>query len=219
MKSGTLTSGGYSSPLRESQLAQTRSRILAAVAALIEAGREPTYAAIAEQAEVQERTVYRHFPTREELHRAFWQWVHQQHFSLPEAATDLGSLCAQVAQTFAGFSAHEALARAMLHSPEGRAIRLAANHERRERYSRVLQSEVPQLGPEQARRAAAAAQVLCSAMSWEYLRDYWGMDPREAAEAVHQALAAMFSGLRNSAGSGKGRAASPKDRARERKSE
>lgn len=216
MKAATLTSTGYTSALRESQVALTRSRILGAVAALIEAGQEPTYAAIAERAEVQERTVYRHFPAREELHRAFWLWIHEQHFSAPEAATDLESLCAQVSQTFAGFSAHEALARAMLHSAEGRAIRLSANDERRERFARVLEAEVPQLGREQARRAAAAAQVLCSAMSWEYLHDYWGMDAREAGATVHQALAALFSGLRTSVGSGKSRGASSKGRARER---
>lgn len=197
-------------------MALTRSRILAAVGGLIEAGQEPTYAAIAERAEVQERTVYRHFPTREELQQAFWLWAHEQHFSLPEAATDAESLCTQVSQTFAGFSAHEALARAMLHSAEGRALRLGANEQRRERYARVIKAELPQLGREQARRAAAAAQVLCSAMSWEYLRDYWGMDAREASATVHQALAALFSGLSTSVGPAKGRSASSKGRARER---
>ena len=70
MKSSTT----YHSPLRQAQSAATSQRILEAVREVLERGDEPTYALVAEAAGCQERTVYRHFPTREHLAAAFWDW-------------------------------------------------------------------------------------------------------------------------------------------------
>ena len=66
----------YDSPLRRRQQAATRDAILEATGLLVEAeGLDAlSYAAIAAKAGVQERTVYRHFPTKGELLEAFWRW-------------------------------------------------------------------------------------------------------------------------------------------------
>jgi AcrR family transcriptional regulator len=188
--------GAYRSPLRAAQAVATRERILDALADVLERGQDPTYAAVAAAAGVQERTVYRYFPTRAELHRDFWRRVHEQRIGAVPDATDLRTLQELVAETFAGFTAHAALVRAMLHSAAGRDMRLAANDERRRRFERVAALELPLRGRAERRRAAAAAQVLCSAMAWEYLQDYWQMSPGEATATVQQALAALFDGLR-----------------------
>ena len=99
--------------------------------------------------------------------------------------------------TFIDFDAREHLVRAMLHSEEGRAIRLAASAERRRRFERVMAAELPELDARSRRRAAAAAQVLSSALAWEYLRDYWDMDGSEASACAAQAIAALVDGLRS----------------------
>ena len=70
MKSPTT----YHSPLRAAQAAATTQRILEAVGAVLERGDEPTFAHVADAAGCQERTVYRHFPTKEDLAAAFWDW-------------------------------------------------------------------------------------------------------------------------------------------------
>jgi glycosyltransferase involved in cell wall biosynthesis len=59
---------------RGQQKAQTEARILDAVSRLLEDGRldEASYSEIARLAGVGERTVYRHFPTRDSLMGAFW---------------------------------------------------------------------------------------------------------------------------------------------------
>jgi glycosyltransferase involved in cell wall biosynthesis len=60
---------------------QTREQILAAVARRLEAGvqmEELTFAEIAREAGVGERTVHRHFPNREALLGAFWSWMQTQ---------------------------------------------------------------------------------------------------------------------------------------------
>src|SRR5262245_25414288 len=67
---------GYRSPLREEQVARTRERIERAAAALINTTHNPeaiTFKAVAERAGVTEMTVYRHFPTREDLLRGLWR--------------------------------------------------------------------------------------------------------------------------------------------------
>jgi AcrR family transcriptional regulator len=186
---------GYHSPLRRAQVAATRDQILDALGTLLERGEEPTYGTIATAAGVQERTVYRHFPSKEDLHGAFWRRVHQQRIGVVADAEDLPALLRLVGETFAGFSQNAALVRGILHSPQGREIRLGANDQRRRRFEKIAAKELPGHKAPERRRAAAAAQVLASALSWEYLLDYWGMGPDEATATVQQAITALFRGL------------------------
>ena len=79
----------YTSPLRDRQKAETRELILRAVGRRLEAGgvEELSFAEVAAEAKVGERTVYRHFPTKEALLGAFWTWLHQ-HPGDPDAGGD-----------------------------------------------------------------------------------------------------------------------------------
>jgi glycosyltransferase involved in cell wall biosynthesis len=65
---------------RDRQREETREQILRAVARQLEAGQmeDASFAEIAREAGVGERTVYRHFPTREALLGAFWTWMQGQ---------------------------------------------------------------------------------------------------------------------------------------------
>jgi AcrR family transcriptional regulator len=66
--------------LREKQLDLTREAILEAFAAeVVEGGLdELSFRSVAERAGVSERTVFRHFPTREELIDGFNQYVYRR---------------------------------------------------------------------------------------------------------------------------------------------
>ncbi|MBI3790768.1 MAG: helix-turn-helix transcriptional regulator, partial [Gemmatimonadetes bacterium] len=70
----------YHSPLRQAMAQQTRERILAAVGTWMQraTGAEFTLDAIAREADVERRTVFRHFATKEALLAAFWEWVNQR---------------------------------------------------------------------------------------------------------------------------------------------
>ena len=70
----------YVSGLRDRQKAETHDQILGAVGRKLEAGNldDLSFAEIAAEAGVGERTVYRHFPTREALMGAFWAWLQTQ---------------------------------------------------------------------------------------------------------------------------------------------
>jgi glycosyltransferase involved in cell wall biosynthesis len=66
--------------LREKQREETREQILRAVGRQLEAGRldDLSFAEIAKDAGVGERTVYRYYPTKESLLGAFWAWMQSQ---------------------------------------------------------------------------------------------------------------------------------------------
>src|SRR5437899_12053730 len=75
-----------SSPnLRDRQRQETREQILRAVGRQLEAGplEDLSFADIAKDARVGERTVYRHFPTKEALLGAFWAWMQAQAVAPP----------------------------------------------------------------------------------------------------------------------------------------
>lgn len=189
----------YSSPLRREHVADTRDRILDAFGALVEVGGEPTYAAIAEEARVQERTVYRHFPSKSELYAAFWDHHHARDVPDPMGTQDLDGLRAAITASFTAFGRHSRLIQALLHSPAGRGVRMAPNDARREMFERVVRSSRPDLHGARLRRAAAATQVLYSAMSWEYLSEYWQMDTAEAVTTVTDAVSALLNGIPHAA--------------------
>jgi AcrR family transcriptional regulator len=195
------SSGSYHSPLRESQAAATREQIVEACVALMQRGADLTYAAVAAGAGVQERTVYRHFPKKEDLETALWDWILQHLTHADFAARDEDQLVAAMRESFAGFDAGAPLIQAMLHSPQGLAVRRGQQPMRRAMFEACVDSAVPGASPQVRGRAAAVLQVLYSAASWEFLRDFWGMDATEAADAIDLGIRSLLTGLRLQIGS------------------
>ncbi|HTE50373.1 MAG TPA: TetR/AcrR family transcriptional regulator [Kofleriaceae bacterium] len=188
----------YRSRLREAQAAGTRQRILDGVAAILERGDEPTYALVAGEAGCQERTVYRHFPTKELLAAAFWDWQYQVLGPRDRSAASLEDLSSLVGRAFPAFDRRAALVRAMLHTRHGKDARLSENAARKAMTLRCVDHELPDVDPVTRRRVAAATQLLFSASAWEVLRDYWSMNGTEAAATVQLAMSCLFEGARRS---------------------
>jgi len=181
--------------LRRAHAADTRQRILRAVATILERGEEPTFALVAAGVGCRERTVYRHFPDKGALAGAFWEW----HFSVvgprDRSAASLGDLLALVRRAFAAFDAQRPLVTAMLHTEHGRAARLSEQQARREMVHRVVDAELPGLDRRTRHRVAAATHLMFSPVAWELLRDHWGLDGPAAAETMGMALTAMYRGV------------------------
>jgi glycosyltransferase involved in cell wall biosynthesis len=71
---------------RDRQREETREQILRAVGRQLESGslEDLNFAEVAKDAGLGERTVYRHFPTKEALLGAFWSWMHTQAVAQPD---------------------------------------------------------------------------------------------------------------------------------------
>lgn len=179
--------------VREEYKEQTRARILDAAVALIEeAGESPlTMLAVAERAGVTDRTVYRHFETREALVRATWSRMQQLVASqgFPRTAE---AMIESPLRLFPRFDAARELVRASLYSTAGRDTRMSSNVERREAMLSSVRDAFPNADEQWLRRRAAIAQLINSAYAWEVLRQYWDIEGEEAGKAAAEALAILL---------------------------
>ncbi|PWS38020.1 TetR/AcrR family transcriptional regulator [Falsiroseomonas bella] len=191
----------YESPLRRAQAEETRRLILAAVGRLFESapGQVLSFDAVAAEAGVQRRTVFRHFPTKDDLLAAFWAWMNRG-VALRTWPENEADLLAMPPVTFAGFDRQEGLIRAALETPAGREMRRQANPERQAAFRRSLADATRGRDPRRARQAEAVIQLLYSATAWQSLRDNWDMTGAEAGEAVAWAIGELLAALRREAG-------------------
>src|SRR5688572_15032042 len=123
-----MSSERMTESIRDAHKALTRQRILQAVLKLLE-DEDPdslTLAHVADVAGVTERTIYRHFATREELIAATWTFANQTLSSVspPETAAELVELPRRL---FAEFDTKAPLVRALVYTKQGRELRLSGN--------------------------------------------------------------------------------------------
>lgn len=189
----------YKSPLRAAQTQATRERIISALAELLkDDGRieSITYKAVAEQAGVTEMTVYRHFPNRDALLKALWNWLNTRSgvaVGMPRSEADL---TAKLAPLFASFEAAAPHMRAALFSPQGREMRESLNDERRTAFETALADATAGLSPQERKKAAAIIQLLYSGYSWLSMREQWALSVDDAADAAAWAIRTLIQDLK-----------------------
>lgn len=181
----------YNSPLRAHQKEQTREMILAAVGTILSGGsiEAVTFAEVARVAGITMRTIFRHFPTREELLSAFWKWQLEE----TGGQTILGpasveSLLQKIREFFESLDAQENLIRAVISSPQGREIRKEANRIRLEKMLEFVKMIVPELSKRERHSMAAGIISVSSVLSWLFMRDNCGYDGKRAGEAAAQTV-------------------------------
>jgi AcrR family transcriptional regulator len=187
----------YESPLRAEQKRATRQRILdAAGRAMEQQGLdELSFSAIARDAGVKERTVYRHFPNKSQLIRGLCEW-YQDRVRYGNIPCTEDELLAKPLQMFPAFDQNERLARALWASPQGREFRLSNVEERKAGIRAAIADAVRGLPPRQARWVAAAVHVLLSSATWQTMKDYWGLSGEDAGRASAMAMALILDGVR-----------------------
>lgn len=192
----------YNSPLRTRQKAQTSELIMEAVGATLAEGglSAVTILAVARAAQVTDRTVYRHYSTRDELIAAFLRW-HLDRSGGEEinAPKTLDGFMTIARRVFAAWQADEAVVRALYLSPEGREFRKAATRERIANVRELVDAELPEL-PEIAREGLADTLVaLAVSETFVLLRDVRGLNADQAGAALTAAVELMLSGARQQA--------------------
>jgi len=187
----------YESPLRAEQKEATRRRILDAAGRLMENRglEEFSFAEIAAEAGVKERTVYRHFPSKGALIAGLCEW-YQQRVRYGDFARTEADLLAKPTQMFPALDANERLARALWSSPQGREFRLSNVEERKDGIKVAIADAVRGLPPRQARWVAAVVHVLLSSATWQTMKDYWAMSGEEAGKASSMAIELLLNAVR-----------------------
>lgn len=179
--------------LRAEYARMTRDRIIdGAIELIAESGAEPiTTAAIAARCGIAERTIYRHFESREELLKAAWPRMQEQVGSggWPSSADELID---RPQQLFRRFDDHAGLVRASIHSATGKELRTGLNAARQAAMLACVADAFPDLEGAAARRRAAIVQLLESADAWGILNDFWGLDGAEAGRAASEAIAILL---------------------------
>lgn len=184
---------GDQTSLRDRYREETRTRILDA--AILELGatelEELTMAGVAARAGVTERTVFRHFASRDTLIQAVWPRLQKRVRSrgfprTAEALIDTPNLL------FPEFDKEEGLVRASAFSAAGREVRRAANGERQAAMRAAVRDAFPGITEPELTRLAAIVQLLDSAYAWAVMKEHWGLDGKEAGLAASQALAVLL---------------------------
>ena len=179
--------------IRDIYREETRIRILdAAIAEMSVNDLEAlTMAGVAERAGVTERTVFRHFPSRDALIQAVWPRMQSRVRSrgFPHTADDL---VATPPHLFPEFDKEENLVRASAFSSAGREVRRAANPQRQEAMRACVRDAFPNLAEPELTRLAAIVQLIDSAYAWAVMKEHWDFSGEEAGQAASEALAVLL---------------------------
>ncbi|HEX3317340.1 MAG TPA: helix-turn-helix domain-containing protein, partial [Solirubrobacteraceae bacterium] len=181
--------------------AVTRTRILSAVAGLLEEGdaEELTMPGIAAASGVSLRTIYRYYPTREELLEAAGRWIGDELLRHPYPAT-LDQVADRFEEGAPDFDEHPGLVRAMALSQLGRRIRGYRRRERLEAIARALRDELPGLPEDELRRAEAVLAYLHNILAYTALREENDLSGEEIGRAIGWAIRALVEDLRRNHG-------------------
>ena len=190
-----------STSLRDQHAAVTRTRVLSAVAELLEEGdaEDLTMPGVAAASGVSLRTVYRYYPTREELLEAAGRWIGDELLRHPYPAT-LDEVADRFEEGAPDFDEHPGLVRAMALSQLGRRIRGYRRRERLEAIAEALRDELPGLPEEELRRAQAVLAYLHNILAYTTLREENDLSGEEIGKAIGWAVRALVEDLRRSHG-------------------
>lgn len=174
---------------RAARTRRTRQQLFDAIAELVaERGvDELTYAEIAERAGVGERTVYRHFPSRDVLLEEFDRYAVQR-MQLPDWPSNASDLPGFAMHVFAGFDTQPAVIEAVLAS-EARRWELPGRRDRVRRLSDA--ADLQRLDDPDAAAVGAVVGLLVSAAAWQRMRRLHELDGITAGRAVAFCLEAI----------------------------
>lgn len=179
----------------ERQRHRTRNDLLEAAVRIIIRGDEPTMRSIAAEAQVGERTVYRYFPTLDDVRAAVSTHLR------PRAGTPLCStadeLEAYAAELFGTFDANREIILSLLRGEwsqkdleRSRSANLSALHA-------LLRADVPDAAEDAVAAAAGALRSVLSGAGWAYQRISCGLSEDDVVRNAQWMIRAVRAGLRN----------------------
>lgn len=183
--------------LREQQATAARQRILGAVAKLLDEAEveDLTMPHVAKASGISLRTVYRYYPTREQLLEAAGRWIGADLLGqgYPQSLDDIADTFEDGCRQFAR---HPGLVRALAVSQLGREVRAPRRGERLDAIRAALRAEVGDLPAEELRQAEAVLAYLHNMLAFTTLREEHGLAADEIAAALGWAIRTLVDDLR-----------------------
>jgi AcrR family transcriptional regulator len=188
---------GKSLSLADRQSDLTRRLILDTASGLLErtSVAELTVRGVAKQANISERTVFRYFPTREELLDAVAAAVHEK-MALPAAPSSVEELLAAPRALYSRFEAVRELTRAALHTELFHRIRESQARVRWTAIQGIVDALAPRAGARERRIAAANIRFYLAASTWHYYRFYFRFSLEDTIACAESAIRQALDGLR-----------------------
>lgn len=182
-------------PLREQHAQATRERILDAALSLLERGvAELSLRAVAVEAQIAERTLYRYFASREELAAALTPPIRARTSEpLPETFDELPDYARRL---FARFEQNAQLVIGMVTSPGLRPDLQKTRSRNLEQLRALVDRAFPNAAPAERAAATASLRVLLSGAGWAYLRASCGLPEEEVVAQACFTIEAVAARLR-----------------------
>ena len=152
-----------------------------------------TFRAVAERADVSERTVYRHFPTERQLHDAVMARLEDE-AGITYDDVELGTIAEVTGRLIASlqrFSVEQTV-----RTPQSPAF-LGADERRRTALLHAVQAEAPDLTDVQQRIAAGLLDTVWNPATYERLASAWGLDDDVAFGAIEWMISGVVSAVRS----------------------
>lgn len=193
----------YSSPLRAEQAAATRARIVDAAVELLQ-GTDPGAFGmpdVADRAGVSVSTVYRAFPTKEDLLAGVLDSIKARFEAVAGSPpTTRAALQASVPAAVRAVYELEPQYRALFATAAGRETHRATAGERSGSVDQAFTFGLDGMDERQRRLVTSMLYLVTSSKSVLWLKDYADLDVDEAADAVAWALAALTAAAQKEAG-------------------
>ena len=189
----------YASPLRVEQAAATRDRILAATVELLQRADPGAFGMqdVADRAGVSVRTVYRAFPTKDDLLDGVLATIKERFEGIAgEPPTTRAEFDTSVPGAVRAVYELEPLYRALFATAAGREVHTGTAAARHPSIQAAFADELEGLPEDQVRLIVSLLHLVTSSRSVLWLKDYAGLDSREASAAVSWAVAAFATAAR-----------------------
>jgi AcrR family transcriptional regulator len=178
---------------RDVQKERTRRDILHTAIMLIHNGGEAalTMRAVANSADVTERTVYRHFQNRDVLLQAVWKHMAELlgAQNIPQSAD---ALVDRPRTMFPRLDRMRGFVRAYLHRTARQKAPLEPDYRRQDLMVGCIMRELGDVDRRTLDRRASIAQVITSPYAWEMMQEFWGFSGIEAGEAAAEAIEVLL---------------------------
>ena len=190
----------YDSPVRRQKAAQTRTRILAAGAALARQSAdwdwpELTFRAVAARAGVSERTVFRYFGTERDLHRAVMRQLEVE-AGVEYQGLELSQLGPMARRVFVAMSRF-AVAGSPTTAPNIDATLTEEDDRRRDALLVAVSRETAAWSEVERRMASGILDVLWHVPAYDRLVNSWDLDADSAIAALEWALSLVVDAVQS----------------------